>query len=125
MAEKIPHVEDRCAHVKQPRSGVSAQLVAGFCSVLNPLRDPFRMPAINGMVAFGPICAWNKIAVGAQWLKAQDLLKNVRGDRHPPLTSFWKKILLGAINDANTSVADPMRAGIYDFDIAEPQTRKQ
>ena len=77
------------------------------------------------MMSFRLIRAWYEIAISAQRLKAQDLFKNIGRDRHPPFAAFRKKVLLGAINNANAAVVDPMSAGVHDFNVAEPQTRKK
>jgi hypothetical protein len=48
MPKKITHVEDGRAHIEQAGTSITPQFVTRFCPILNPVRNPFRVPAING-----------------------------------------------------------------------------
>jgi hypothetical protein len=118
MPEKIAHLEDSRSHIEQSRSGVSAQFVARLCSVFNPPRNPFRMPAIDSIVPFSPICAWHEVAISAERLEPKYFLENIWSNRHPTFTAFRKKVFFGPIHNSYAAVVNPVRARVHDFDVS-------
>jgi hypothetical protein len=74
VSQKIANLENRRAHVEQTGTRITPQLVTRFGAVLDPLRNPFRVSAINSIVSFGSVSAWHEIAIRAQPLKTKYLL---------------------------------------------------
>ena len=64
-AQKIADLENCRTRVEQSGTRIPSQFIGRLCPVVDPLRGPFGVPAINSVVSFRPIRARDEIAVSA------------------------------------------------------------
>jgi hypothetical protein len=77
------------------------------------------MPAIDSVVAFSAISAWNEVTVSAQWLEPKDLFQNIWRDWNPALTTFREEIFFGSIHDADASITDPVDPRVHNLNVSK------